>query len=153
AHGPYGAAVRTRAEAWCAKRPVVAHGPYGAAGLRPLAGGPQPRKQTDFDRGRAGRGRPRRPKIACSHAVRKVELAGKEIWLGGGDAIDGSKIILNFCEKKECDKQACYCCPGQPDVCYNTMDSCRQNCPPCAPKCVSASHGSPGLLAAPVAGG
>ncbi|KAF8691557.1 hypothetical protein HU200_040708 [Digitaria exilis] len=47
------------------------------------------------------------------------------------------KIVMIFCQKAKCVSISdCYCCLSQkPEVCYNTMEFCRSNCPVCDPVC------------------
>ncbi|OQU91139.1 hypothetical protein SORBI_3001G123650 [Sorghum bicolor] len=53
-----------------------------------------------------------------------------------------NKVVLIFCHATKCGSLSklvdCYCCTmkkGVEEVCYDTMEICRANCPVCNPKC------------------
>ena len=50
-----------------------------------------------------------------------------------------NKIVLIFCHKTKCGTtwEDCYCCINKKpeELCYDTMNECRSNCPICDPKC------------------
>lgn len=50
--------------------------------------------------------------------------------------VDESKIVLIFCKAMACGKHwtDCYCCINK-NLCYQTWDACRSNCPLCNPEC------------------
>ncbi|KAL6621197.1 hypothetical protein ACP70R_033629 [Stipagrostis hirtigluma subsp. patula] len=62
-----------------------------------------------------------------AHSVREIGHDSKGIGVAA-EEIDGAKISVVLCEKKTCYGEACYCCLVPPEVCYNTMEVCRQIC-------------------------
>jgi hypothetical protein len=53
---------------------------------------------------------------------------------------ESSKVVLVFCRWDRCGPHwvNCYCClnnPGKKEVCYDTRDECKANCPVCDPHC------------------
>ncbi|OEL34369.1 hypothetical protein BAE44_0004604 [Dichanthelium oligosanthes] len=53
---------------------------------------------------------------------------------------NSSKIVIVFCTKEKCRQGTCYCfhTNGQPLPCFESWDSCKQNCRRCTPKYMSS---------------
>ncbi|KAL6644808.1 hypothetical protein ACP70R_016416 [Stipagrostis hirtigluma subsp. patula] len=47
---------------------------------------------------------------------------------------DETRFVLKFCTRNRCDHGICFCCHNE-QICYDTWEDCKANCPACNPNC------------------